>query len=928
MRVLPVVLGLCLLGAAVAAWAWLGGEGDLIAPETPPERSVVAADADGGTDLQPMAADLRVDAHEPDASDAAEAADDEVDPAEAERIAATVDPRRSPQVRVVRGDPPVPVADAVVFFVSASDAEAKAATRATPTPSRWECPEAFGQRASTDADGLVRLPRGGVPWLCSAAVGGEFGFLLVPPRDRVHTLVLQTDETLLLQTRGPDGKPTPAVPLAILQQFGDNAAGSIWQQAAERDGRARIRHFQCVRQAAAGQPEPERLTALALVPGAQTTMFRGRPAPTEPVVVAVPPLAGVRASLTDHRGQSLLSRAHVVLAASPGITATDEGLRLPGGLGQQRADKPPGADPVLLPWTQVGVPVQLTARYPNVRRPHSLGPLPAPTEAGQVVEVTFPLGPDHVVIAGQVVTASSDPQQLQPIHDTPITVALWRVDRDLFETTVDPVADGRFDLVLTQRTDAERFVLELRLPLPAAAPGMTAPSCLGARVELPALRGGQRIELGTVQLGELPALVTGLVVDDEANPVANADVQVQWDVSGEGRNERDPWRPLALLRARSGDDGRFRIDGPLPQGKLRVRADTDQHFAASVPLWQQGQDVRITIDRNGVLRGRVLLPDWVADGTLSLQLRPVDETLRQRETRGTDLSRRRGGRFAIEPLRPGRYDALVLLRNVAEPVVVLADVFVRPGETRDNRFGPLDLSAAIHRYRLRAVDQGGQPFPLDGPIVARVQKPDGSFADAGFRWQKGRAELITPSPLADLVFFGRGHRTVRQTLAPGEHDVLLPTVRPAQVELPGLRSLCGPNRKVRISAILQGDTGLPGSLGGTDQRSGERFAFARWDLGRSSGGWLGVTDTVEIPLLQDGKYQIRLRPHATDSERSLQGDLDLGVHELKVDGFDVVRLHLDTAAVLAMLQQLDQNQAQAQSGNRNRMRGTPGPTGR
>ncbi|MBL8754767.1 MAG: hypothetical protein JNK15_15795, partial [Planctomycetes bacterium] len=213
-------------------------------------------------------------------------------------------------------------------------------------------------------------------------------------------------------------------------------------------------------------------------------------------------------------------------------------------------------------------------------------------------------------------------------------------------------------------------------------------------------------------------------------------------------------------------------------------------------------------------------------------------------------------------------------------------------------------------------------FPLDGPIVLRLQKPDGSWAETGFRWQKGRAELVTPSALADLVFFGRGHRTVRLTLAPGEHDVLLPTVRPAQVELPGLRGLCGPTRKVRISAILLGDTGLPGSLGGTDQRNGERFSFSRWDLGRSSGGWLGVTDTVEIPLLQDGKYQIRLRPHATDTERSLQGDLDLGVHELKVDGFDVVRVDLDPTAVLAMLQQLDQNQANAQNG---RGRNAPRP---
>ncbi|MBL8752606.1 MAG: carboxypeptidase regulatory-like domain-containing protein, partial [Planctomycetes bacterium] len=382
------------------------------------------------------------------------------------------------------------------------------------------------------------------------------------------------------------------------------------------------------------------------------------------------------------RGMPVLSRAVVALAAAAPITAPDEGLRLPPGLGQQRVDKPPGDAPVVLPWHQVGVPIQLTARWPNVRKHQMLGPLSPPGEPGQVVDVTVALGPEHVVVAGRLAIGGADPQQLQPVRDTPINTALWRVDRDLFETTVDPVGDGSFDLVLPPRTDAEQFVLELRLPLPAAPAGVAAPSCLGARVNLPALRGGQRIELGTVVLGELPALVAGLVVDDEGNPVENADVQVQWEVTGEGRNERDPWRPMAMLRTRSGADGRFRIDGPLPNGKLRVRADTDQHFAASLPLWQQGQEVRIQIDRNGVLRGRVLLPDSLADGALSLQLRPVDESLRRSETRATDLSRRRGGRFTLEPLRPGRYDALVLLRNVAEPVAVLGDVWIRPGETR------------------------------------------------------------------------------------------------------------------------------------------------------------------------------------------------------------------------------------------------------
>jgi len=346
-----------------------------------------------------------------------------------------------------------------------------------------------------------------------------------------------------------------------------------------------------------------------------------------------------------------------------------------------------------------------------------------------------------------------------------------------------------------------------------------------------------------------------------------------------------------------------------------VRADTDQHFADSVPLGAQGQRVRIAIVRNGVLRGRVLLPDWIDEGALSLVLRPADETLRDRETRTIALSRRGGGRFTVEPLRPGRFDALVMLRNLNEPVATLPDVFVAAGECRDPRFRPLDLRQSLFRYRLRAVDPSGGQLALDGPILARLQNAEGQLVQSAFRWQKGRAELITASGTADLTFFGRGLRTARQVLGPGDHDVMLATLLPVRVEIPGLRGLCGPNRRVRISAILQGDTGLPADLGGQDQKSGDRFAFSRWDLGRSSGGWLGVTDTIEIPLMQTGKYELLLRPHAGDSERTPQGQIALGTFELDVENghWNPVHVRLDPNAVLQHLQQLDQSFAQAQA---------------
>ena len=120
------------------------------------------------------------------------------------------------------------------------------------------------------------------------------------------------------------------------------------------------------------------------------------------------------------------------------------------------------------------------------------------------------------------------------------------------------------------------------------------------------------------------------------------------------------------------------------------------------------------------------------------------------------------------------------------------------------------------------------------------------------------------------------------------------------------RALCGPTRKARVSTILQGETGLPGSLGGIDRRSGERFGFQRWVLGRTNGAWLGASDSVEVPLMVGGKHEILLRPHAT--ERSPQGQVSLGVHELRIasGSWLPVRVVVDPLQLGQALQQLDQ----------------------
>lgn len=918
------------LGFGLAGLAAFG----LGAPPQPPlpQQSDGPGAADGPA-LDESDAPAEVERAVADAGDggaAAEASDpmdgDETDDRESAVDATT----RTPRVQVLRGEPPQPVAGAELCFLP--EALARQRLDAGSTVPRYELPATFGKRLRTDGEGLCVLPRERGPCLCSVLHDGEFGFLVVPPRDRVFRLVLQTDETLRLSAQFADTTAAAGVPIAVLQQRAgdDGPARPLWQGDSDARGAVVLRHFQLHRQPNDKPDLKETFAAIARVPGASAVPFAGRPAPDEPVVVAVPPLGRIAVQVVDHAGTPVLAEGSIGLTTETGpVTEANDAPLLPRQFLAQNREKPPGDALVLLPFAEVMAPLRVYARFPESRRVAEVGPLTGPSTAGETRTVTLPLGPQQALLAGRLLGPEGQGLGAAP---TRVEVTLWHGDKRLVHGDVHALDDGRFDWVLGDFGDREGFVVEFRLEPDEKQP--TGPTTevqgvplrlepLGARVRTGTIRGGRRIELGDVRLGVLPILASGEVLDDAGQPIAGARVTLRCGALPSGRaNEMAPLRSLAT---RCDEQGRFTILGEAPPAACELLAEQDQHFDATLPL-QAGAPHRLVLQRAGRLRGRVLLPDWLAEGAVSLHLYPYEEA-RKQDTRAMRLSRRGGGRFNLDMIRPGRFQARVQLRNAPEPLAVFDDVFVPPGDTRDPRLQPLDLRSLLFRYQLRAVDAAGQPMPLDGPILARSSTADGQVVESAFRWQRGRAELISTSPSAELTFFGRGLRTLRTTLGPGEQDVLLATLPPVRLELPGLRALCGPTRKVRISVILQGDTGLPADLGGQDQRNGESFRFQRWDLGRTSGGWLGVTDTIEVPLMQTGTYEVLLRPHATDSERSRQGQLSLGTFGLDVEQatWQTVRIPLDTAAVLATLQQLDQQHAEDlarnESRNRNRNRG-------
>jgi hypothetical protein len=893
MRLRSVVLLCC---AVLAGLAWLAA-GSLWADAPPPP-----ADEPEATVSADEPEEVGVAASVAEAGFAAENSTDGGDDDEALREAA--DPAtqaRGLQVQVVHGNPATPVAGASVFFVTEAEARARMPDADRIPRAAW--PGRVGRRIETDAEGRAILPAERAGLLISAEHERLFAFAQVERWQRLTVLTLFADETLHVRVSNVDGKAAAGVPFALLvrKNAGDNDPQAFWRGSTGPDGLAEVPHFQELRPSRAERDE--QFWALLKVPTIDpiATQFAGRPAQSEPVALVAPPLGSASVRVLDRSGTPILSRADLWITANG--RPAQGAFPAPRGETGVRIAKPLGDKPVPMAGIPVQAPIRASANFRyDWGRPSRLEAL-GPPDPGAEQALELRLDGAKAVIAGRLTTADG-----QPFGNAKAAVIAWRGDRALFELEVETIADGRFDLVVEPQGGQPSDWLDFRVLGAAPTDSQLAAEVLGVRAQVGTLAAGDRRELGTLVLRPLPPLAMGFVRDDTGQPLANANVRLQTLIR---ERDRDEWRDLPGSRVGSSTDGTFAMFGERPPGQLRLYADRDGHFGADGPMLPPGQATALELPRHGVLVGRVLLPSWVGDGMMELALEPTDPSLDERTKRAqtvrTQLRRSRGGRFWLAPLRKGTYDAKITMRSLVDPVLTIAGVYAEPGTNRDGRFARIDLTAAIHRYRLRAADETGRMMALSAPLLVRTRRPDGTLVTAGFRFDRGRAEILAPEPSLEFVAFAAGCAPTIVTLPAGEHVITLQSQQPALLRLPNVRALCGPERKVRVSVIFAGETGYPEWLNAVDQRSGERFQFPRWELGKSGGAWLESSDTVEVPLALEGAYEVVLRVHATGSTDSPQASLPLGKHDLRFAGMrSVLDIPVDQDKLLEMLRQLDQ----------------------
>ncbi len=528
--------------------------------------------------------------------------------------------------------------------------------------------------------------------------------------------------------------------------------------------------------------------------------------------------------------------------------------------------KPLGAHTVWLAPVGAGLLLDAAVRFADDDFDFVQSDLRGPA-AGETVTLALDV-PDWVtVLRGRLVDAERRPVALDA--DLMLSGARGRIEGE----RISIGADGRFELMFKLGEPRPPYALEVRID--------NGDRLSGALVPVTALRAGGVHDVGDVVVSELPVLVHGVVVDDVGAPIRRARVSLQQLRANGDRGPR--WRDEAGLQVRTDADGRYELRGERRAGRVRVAVRASGHATPDSAEIAFGERRDFSLERFGQLQGGGKGPDWLPRGVLRLELWRNGERVRDDELR---VRRGKFG-FRVRNLHAGDYTLALALRGAARPLLRVSGLHVGPGQrVVDPRLQGVDLNGRLFRYEVAAFDLSGRALRPASPLLVQLTDANGARQTIGYPWRGNRVEFVATDPVVDVVAMSNGHAPRQQRLFPGEARIVLSARQPLDVELPGLRAMVGADRRVRVSLVYAGDTGLPMSdFEAIDQRTGKTRGFARAALGKSSGAWLGDSDRVRVRLMLEGRYEVVCRFYVEGVRRPVSRSV--GVIDAVLSGDEV-----------------------------------------
>jgi RNA polymerase sigma factor (sigma-70 family) len=744
---------------------------------------------------------------------------------------------------------------------------------------------ASGKRrlGTTDELGRVRAPVDlGVEQVFFAAHGGEWGSTVLMPElvDSQKPLVieLQTDRSLDVLVVDAAGEPAGGVPVTFGPVYGPGLS-AMRRQSTGADGRTLFRHVQATFTLQAVQAQ---LGVGLNVPlrGLVQHVFTRDTWPEAVVRLQIPAVGGVEVRMVDEAGQLWRPPAtsHLFFAVSV--------LEIDG----DRIEKPRavrlrlGADGTLRIYP---VGLGLTIRVSLPRSAFASGSLdfagPKAPDERMHIELPVRVAP---VLTGRLMS-----RDLAPVRDTKLWTTFFHRDGRVRKTVVTD-GDGRFTIPVPgdksekgdegDKGDKSDKKIELLLVDASGDRGPGASDQVTVDMTRMTVRKGIN-EIGDLTLRAQPIALSGKVVDAGQEPVAGARVRVV-------RRERGYEWGIDQLYAKTGPDGTFEIRGGAFDHGLFAQVSAQGYVDQDAVSFSFGERDRVFVVRQGAsIVARLLLDDWVNQRSLLVTTREFSKQM----TRGCSLAVvSRDGQLRLQNLSPGRVSIRIEAAGDATPLVDLAEILVKSGETKT--LADIDLRGRVRRIRLHVVDEKGAPLPR----VFGLVDPDPSRP-------RVRPAACSSSGVIDVLCSSKN--PIITLAAPGRQRVTLRNPKDGQkVTMPlgipvGIRATSPPLPEgIWLEIALRPVVPRVERSGRHQYLSEVNMAVSNGDLGSLAVAWVRVRGPrSKIRVGAMGPHSLLMRVFAKGGYYPVthEGPRRVTVRE----GMGEVKLELTTATLQAVL---------------------------
>jgi len=698
------------------------------------------------------------------------------------------------RVRAVTADSGDPIPGALVRVLDVPVSE-----RSTAEDARFLAPGLHGLLAEaagwrTGADGAVQVPRPSGLLVVDATGDGRYAQRLIDVDRPVAevTLELALDRAVRARVVDSRGLPVADIPVALQTRTSRWSRNDMVRRT-DAQGRVRFAHAQ-VAMTRAANGEDWLAVALPGMPDASLQLDPASEDLEDEKLLRLPDTGRVTVRVMDHDGRPFPRPVAVLLRTT---SPDDDGARFGSGSRVGLAEVETEDGVAVFPQVGVGVRLIAAARLDASDRWSSTA-ADGPVNPGESVEMVVARDSPQPEVRFRVLRPDGTPLAGAEISVT----ERGRTDRSTSERSNRRPTDAEGWLSYAPRQGPLQPMVERTLELRWYASRDEA--AWTGRQDLSFDLPPGTSDLGGVTLQPPTLVAAGSVTGPRGEPIGNALVRV-YVQREDSRPGRTRWRMHPGGETRSDAEGRFSIEGELPDAPVQLRASHPAYLPGSTSATAGAPDHQIVLTAGLRLSGRLLAEDPAMYEHLAVSFLPDDAGVEGNRNwfRGGQRKEVQGdGSFDFGAMSEQRGVLQVLDRRSGMVLLEVPGVAPWPAEgPADSRFDPLDLRGRMEQLVVRFVDMERVPVR---DVRFSIMLP-GEEESWWSRTRDGSAELFAPIGGLDLLVRTDGYREILLRGLRGDREVVLEPAIPLRFELQS----AGLANEFRLELRLRREEGGP-----------------------------------------------------------------------------------------------------------------------